>query len=253
MAARIQKILANAGHGSRRQIEAWIREGRLTINGRLAVIGEHVSGTEYFLLDKRPLIVPNQKLVEQCIAYNKPDNEITSRSDPRGRRTVFQSLPHLSGARWIAVGRLDFATMGLLLFTTDGILANTLMHPSNQIERRYAVRVHGAPSELELNRLLAGVALEDGIANFDSLSSAGGTGSNRWFTVSLQSGRNREVRRIWEAIGYKVSRLIRIGFGPINLSKKLRRGQYEVLTQDQTKLLYQAAGIKNKYNFNKNK
>lgn len=244
MVARIQKVLANAGHGSRRQIETWIREERLTIDGRLAVIGERVLGTENFLLDKRPLIVSKENMGEQCIAYNKPDNEITSRSDPSGRRTVFHSLPNLSGARWVAVGRLDFSTMGLLLFTTDGILANSLMHPSNQLERRYAVRVHGVPNQIELKRLLAGVPLEDGIANFDSIASAGGTGSNRWFTVTLQSGRNREVRRIWEAIGYKVSRLIRIGFGPINLSPKLRRGQYEVLTQDQTKLLYQAVGIK---------
>lgn len=237
---RIQKWLAARGLGSRREIEGWIREGRLRINGKPAELGMKMTGHERISLDGRPLRVsPEKDSPRKILMYHKPPGEICTRKDPEGRRSVFQRLPHLRQGRWVSIGRLDINTAGLLLFTTDGALAHALMHPSAEIEREYWVRVAGDVTEDTLQALRNGVELEDGMAHFDEITPLmdmheDDTQYNRYYSVVLKEGRNREVRRLWEAVGCQVSRLKRIRFGNISLPKELAAGRYRELSVSET-------------------
>lgn len=230
---KLQKILAGAGIGPRREMERWISEGRITVNGEKASLGDRASATDRISVDGRPIKLDNYaSKTRRVIAYNKPEGEICSRSDPEGRPTVFNRLPKLSGERWIAIGRLDLNTSGLILFTTDGELASRLMHPSHQIEREYAVRVMGNVTEQKVKNLFDGVELEDGPARFTDIVDSGGPGINRWFHVCILEGRNREVRRLWETQDLTVSRLKRVRFANVIIPEHLRMGQWEELDKD---------------------
>ena len=244
MAERLQKWLAGQGLGSRRQMESWIRAGRITVDGAPAILGQKVSGKERIKVDGRLLRVGGSRSFRpRVLMYHKPAGEICTRSDPQGRPTVFDQLPRLARGRWIGVGRLDFQTSGLLLLTNDGDLANRLMHPSAGVPREYAVRVSGQIDKDALQRLRRGVVLEDGEACFDSIEYAGGDGRNRWYRVSVSVGRNRIVRRLIEAVGQRVSRLIRVRYGPIQLPRPLPAGKNRLLDRSEMEKLYAAAGM----------
>lgn len=247
MTVRLQKLLSAAGLASRRQVEQWITEGRLTIAGRVAKLGDRADAGDEIRLDGRKLDLGPQGITEhQVLLYHKPLGEVTTRRDPQGRPTVFDRLPPPKHGRWIVVGRLDVNTSGLLLFTTDGELAHRLMHPSSQIEREYLVRVRGRPAAQTIRELLHGIALEEGPAAFDRIidePASGGEPSarNASYRLVLHEGRNREVRRMWEAVGHEVSRLLRVRYGPVELPRDLRPGQWRVLDAHLTARLAAAA------------
>lgn len=231
MTEKLQKVLARSGHGSRREIEAKISAGRIRVNGKVAKLGERIDADAQVRIDGHEVAIkPEEAVVCRVLMYHKPEGELCTRKDPEGRPTVYDRLPRMAGARWVAVGRLDVNTSGLLLFTTDGELANRLMHPSQQVEREYAVRVFGEVDEAMIQRLLKGVQLEDGPAKFNTIKAAGGEGINRWFHVTLSEGRNREVRRLWESQEVQVSRLIRVRYGDIPLESGLPQGGWAELS-----------------------
>ena len=235
---RIQKFLANQGAGSRRQIDALLQEGRIEVNGKVAKPGDQVAGHEKIAIDGKLLRLQRYQARPKLLLYHKPVGLVCTRSDPEGRDTVFRDLPGLNNGRWISIGRLDINTSGLLLFTSDGALANRLMHPSFEVEREYAVRVHGTVSSEMLDQLRAGVELDDGPAHFDEILDSGGSGSNHWYHVVLREGRNREVRRLWEAVGAEVSRLVRVRYEEFRLPKWLKPGKWRFLDEDVVRAVY---------------
>lgn len=244
MSEKLQKVLARAGLGSRRTLEEWIQANRVSVNGKIAKLGDRVIPEDVIRIDGHLLSQQSTTQSDtRVLLYHKPEGQVCTRSDPKGRPTVFDDLPILRNSRWIVVGRLDINTTGLLLFTTDGELANRLMHPSSQIDREYAVRILGNVDALMIARLKKGVKLEDGNAHFDDIQDAGGTGANHWYHVILREGRNREVRRLWESQGVKVSRLMRVRFGQIVLPRSLRFGKWMELPTEQINELMQSVGL----------
>jgi 23S rRNA pseudouridine2605 synthase len=240
---RIQKLLANAGWGSRRQLEALIAEGRISLNDRVARLGDRAVPGDRLRMGRRLHEVRsnNSHELPRVLLYHKPEGELVTRSDPEQRKTVFSALPRPATGRWIAVGRLDINSSGLLLLTTDGQLANRLMHPSTRVEREYAVRVLGQVTSEMLYQLTHGVELDDGKARFEDIVESGGEGANRWFHVVLAEGRNREVRRMWESVGVRVNRLIRVRYGPVLLSNHPRAGRWRELQPEEVKSLQRLA------------
>ncbi|WP_371234187.1 23S rRNA pseudouridine(2605) synthase RluB [Pseudomonas sp. QE6] len=243
---KLQKVLARMGVGSRRDVEAWIEDGRVKVNGAVATLGQRVGDHDAIAVDDR--LLKREKIeehVRRVLIYNKPEGEVCTRDDPEGRPTVFDRLPRLRSGRWINIGRLDINTTGLLMFTTDGELANRLMHPSYEMDREYAVRVRGEVDEEMIERLKAGVMLEDGPAKFSDIQEApGGEGFNHWYHVVVMEGRNREVRRLWESQGVIVSRLKRVRFGPVFLTSELTMGRYREMDQREVDILSEEVGLK---------
>ncbi|MFT3805538.1 23S rRNA pseudouridine(2605) synthase RluB [Arenimonas sp.] len=242
---RLHKVLAQAGLGSRRALEERIASGLVRVNGETARTGQSVSGGDRIEIDGKTFVTSTLTEPASVLIYNKPEGEVTTREDPEGRPTIFESLPRLKGARWIAVGRLDINTTGLLLLTTDGELANALMHPSSEVEREYICRIHGEVPDNIVDRLARGVALDDGPAKFDKIERIGSSDSHAWFQVVLSEGRNREVRRLWESQGYQVSRLKRVRYGDVTLPRLLKRGHCVEMEAEQVEALRKHFGLEN--------
>jgi 23S rRNA pseudouridine2605 synthase len=245
---KVQKVLARRGLGSRRELEKWISAGRILVNGRMAKLGDRITDEDSVHVDGRPISI--KKVSHRFLLYNKPEGEICTRDDPDRRPTVFDKLPKLKNQRWVSIGRLDFNTAGLLLFTTDGELANKLMHPSSNIDREYAVRVLGDVSKESLDRMQQGVLLEDGISRFSDIQqgkNAAKSGdmdkANQWYYVVLMGGKNREVRRLWESQGFTVSRLKRVRFGSFFIPSAVRSGRFVDLKIREIKELYHMGGM----------
>jgi 23S rRNA pseudouridine2605 synthase len=241
---RLHKVMATAGLGSRRGLEKRIAAGEVRINGKIAQLGDTASVNDLIKVDGTTWKVVASKPAHRCLVYNKPEGEVTTRADPQGRPTVFDRMPRLSGARWIAVGRLDINTTGLLLMTTDGELAHALMHPSSNVDREYACRVRGPVAPEVLDRLKKGVELDDGPAHFSDIVASGGSDGNLWFHVTILEGRNREVRRLWASQGIRVSRLKRVRYGAVFLPKRLMMGKHHELTAEDYQVLREDVGLK---------
>jgi 23S rRNA pseudouridine2605 synthase len=241
---RLQKALARMGFGSRREIERWIEHGYVKINGEVVKLGTKVVEGDRAEFNGKRIVIRAAKAEVRVLLYHKPVGEVCTRKDEERRKTVFDNLPKLTNSRWVSIGRLDINTSGLLLFTNDGELANRMMHPSHEIEREYAVRIRGVVTQEKINQLKKGVELEDGPAHFDDIVDVGGEGSNHWYNVVLREGRNREVRRLWEAVDVTVSRLMRVRYGPVILQKSLRQGKSIDLEQLEVKQMMDAVGLK---------
>jgi len=242
---KLQKVLARSGYGSRREMERWIEAGRIQVNGEVATLGDRVRKSDVIKVDgAEAKLVFEREADRRVLLYNKPLGEVCTRSDPEGRPTVFDRLPPLKSGRWIAVGRLDINTSGLLLFTNDGELANQLMHPSSEIDREYAVRVLGDVNDALVERLKEGVLLDDGMARFTDVQFFNGEGANKWYHCVVMEGRNREVRRLWESQGITVSRLKRVRFGPVFLPSDVKVGTWREVAQKEVKLLGNEIGLK---------
>ncbi|HEY6095319.1 MAG TPA: pseudouridine synthase [Gallionellaceae bacterium] len=243
---RLQKVLAQAGVGSRREMEEWIEAGRVTVNGEVATLGMRVVEGDVIRADRRTIKVKAQEEQERprVLLYHKQEGEIVSRDDPENRTSVFDKLPRLKGQKWVAIGRLDFNTSGLLIFTTSGELANRLMHPRFEVEREYAVRVQGEMTLEQMKQMTRdGIELEDGVVKFDRLSDEGGEGFNHWYRIVIREGRNREVRRTFEALGLPVSRLMRVRFGIVNLPPRIKRGMMAELGEGEVNMILDWVGL----------
>ena len=236
MSERLHKVLARMGIGSRREIERWIAHGLVKVDGKRAIVGQTDEGVNQVTINSKTFNLQKQ-VATQVLQYHKPDDEICSRNDPQGRKTIYDNLSRPEQGRWVAIGRLDLTTSGILLFTTNGELANALMHPSAHADREYLVRVHGKVSEEIIYRLRKGIQLNDGYARFTDVQQRPSKGSNSWLQVVLQEGRNHEVKRMFESQGLQVTRLIRIRFGPISLDENLKKGQSRLLTKKEVKAL----------------
>ena len=241
---KLQKALASAGFGSRREMERWIEIGCIKVNDKIATVGTRIIATDKIKVKGKLIHNPLKRANRsRVIMYHKPQGVLCTKSDPEGRKTIFDALPKVDANKWILVGRLDMSTSGLLLLTTDGELAHRLMHPSYEISREYAARVTGELTKEQQELLLKGVKLEDGMASFDTLEYSGGEGLNRWYHVTLKEGRNREVRRMFETLNLTVSRLIRTKFGCLSLPRYLRRGTYKELGDEDLAILKASVGL----------